>query len=96
MDAERETPIQKILRENEARRTSQSSIESIEVIAKRLFNLQKIKTQLGLVSNNNAIAYQAKIKKQSRTNQFEKTRNKVNELTGLIRQTNQTLAGCQS
>jgi hypothetical protein len=86
MQAERiETPIQKILRENQARKTSQSSIETIEIIANRLFNLEQLKTQLGLVSKNNIALYQAKIKKQSRSNQFEQTKNKVNQLSALIR-----------
>lgn len=93
MDAERETPIQKILRENEARKTSQSSIESIETVANRLFNLEQLKTQLGLVSKNNITTYQAKINKQSRSNKFEQTKNKVNQLSALIRKSNAALAG---
>lgn len=93
MDAERETPIQKILRENEARKTSQISIESIETIANRLFNLEQLKTKLGLVSKNNIASYQAKINKQSRSNKFEQTKNKVNQLAALIRKSNATLAG---
>lgn len=94
MDAERETPIQKILRENEARKASQSSRETIEVIANRLFNLEQLKTQVGLVSKNNIATYQANINKQSRSNKFIKTRNKINQLGVLIRNSNETLASC--
>jgi hypothetical protein len=94
METEHETPIQKILRENEVRKANQSSVETIEIIANRLFNLEQLKTQLGLVSKNNIAAYQAKIKKKSRSNQFEQTKNKVNQLTALIRKSNETVASC--
>jgi hypothetical protein len=93
MDAERETPIQRILRENEARKTSQSSIENVETIANRLFNLEQLKAKLGLISKNNISAYQAKVNKQSSSNRFEQTKNKVNQLAALIRKSNAALAG---
>jgi hypothetical protein len=94
MNAEHiETPIQRILRENEARKASQTSTENIETIASRLFNLEQLKTQLGLVSKNNISAYQAKINKQSRSNKFEQTKDKVNQLSALIRKSNAALAG---
>lgn len=92
MNTEHETPIQTILRENEARKASQNSNENIKIIAKRLFNLEQIKNKLGLVSKNNIPAYQSKIKRQS-ANKFQQTKNKINNLTALIRKSNAVLAG---
>lgn len=94
MEAEHETPIQKILRENQARKASQSSIETIEIIANRLFNVEQLKTQLGLVSTNNIAGYQAKAKKNARSNQFQQTKDKVNQLAALISKSNAALSSC--
>lgn len=75
-----ETPIQKIVRENNERIQENNSPKNIQIMAKRLHNLLDIKKKLGLREQDNTIAYSR--------NKAEKTKAKhrsLKPLTELIR-----------
>ena len=91
-----ETPIQRILRENNERKVAIASEANIKVIANRLHNLNKLKANFCFVQNINEKAYRKKLAiiestaKQTvvEQNQFSKTQSKINELSALIRHSN--------
>jgi hypothetical protein len=73
-----ETPIQRILRENETRELSQNSKESLTIVANRLFHLEEIKNELGLKSVNKLNSYRVRKAQEKPVNKFQQTLAKIN------------------
>lgn len=89
-----ETPIQRILRENTERNTDKSSLTNIQLIARRLHNVNQLKANFGFTQNDNSKAYNAKKVVAITKNQFSKTQSKINKLGEMIRHSNANMAGC--